>query len=813
MNLTALFLVALVAVGYETALIRYFAVSKWSEYGYWVISIVMFGFALSGVVLALFRDASARKSDVWLSILPSALVITGAVGFYLTCINPFNPLQLQNPATWGGQILYVGLYYIALLPFFFLTGFFISLCFILQPRRIGLVYGFDLAGAALGAALVLAAMHVVHPFVLVPLLLPFLALAGWFVSTPARWTTRLTSIAVLIVAEAALIGGGRPEISDFKAIYAPLHTPDARAVTEIHSPRGVYTLVESFAERVDTDISNNAGMMGIPGPPRTYGLYRDGNRIAALPMAGGASAPYVQATLAAAPYLMIPGARTLLIGASGGFRIAEAKTLGASQIRVLEPEPMLMHALTSGLGPSPAYEVSPVIRVSGSSPLLAGVRGVYDVVDVAADFIDAAEANVVGLTVEAIAGYLSVLAPNGMISLPASIRDFPVYALRLMATLREALLLAGVADPSNHVVAYRSTWGVRVLASKAPWTQERLETLRAFCAERSFDLSWYPGMDVVAARAGIYNDLPTVSLNSGTVSVVSSADAIADEARAILTGTDSPSRQGFNLAPITLDRPFWYALPRLDQIGSIIARIELLPQAEVGVVVNVVVLAQASLIAIIVLMLPVLARARLRAPGAGLVRAVLYFPSLGLGFLFIEICLIDKASLWLNDRTMGFAIVLTAMLLLSGIGSMLADRFRARPERAVAVAGIVVLASVALMLLWLDTLITATLGRGEWERVGLLLIIIAPMSIALGMFFPLGLNGAGDTGYLPWAWALNGAFSVTATPLANLIARDCGYRCVLIGALTLYIVAIIAFPSIRKIPSWKVPSPPSPAGA
>ena len=61
MNLFPLFLVSLAAVGYETALTRYFAVAKWSEYGYWVISIVMVGFALSGVVLALWRDAFARR--------------------------------------------------------------------------------------------------------------------------------------------------------------------------------------------------------------------------------------------------------------------------------------------------------------------------------------------------------------------------------------------------------------------------------------------------------------------------------------------------------------------------------------------------------------------------------------------------------------------------------------------------------------------------------------------------------------------------------------------------------------------------------
>src|SRR5271165_5347268 len=99
MNLVPLFLVSLAAVGYETALTRYFAVAKWSEYGYWVISIVMVGFALSGVVLALFRDALARRSEFLLASLPAALVGAAAAGFWFTAANPFNPLQLQNPAT------------------------------------------------------------------------------------------------------------------------------------------------------------------------------------------------------------------------------------------------------------------------------------------------------------------------------------------------------------------------------------------------------------------------------------------------------------------------------------------------------------------------------------------------------------------------------------------------------------------------------------------------------------------------------------------------------------------------------------------
>ena len=813
MNLLALFFVALAAVGYETALIRYFAVSKWSEYGYWVISIVMVGFALSGVVLAIWRDWFVRWADGWMTWLPPLLVVTAAAGFFLTCINPFNPLQLQNPATWQDQVGYIALYYVSLLPFFFLTGVFISLCFILQSRRIGLVYGFDLTGAALGAGGVLLAMNFVHPFDLVPLLLIWLAVAAFFVAVTARRRAIVAALLALLASEAVLILDGRAEINDFKAIYAPLHTPDAAVMAELRTPRGLYDLLDNFTERVDTDISNNAGMMGIEGPPTAYGLYRDGNRIASLPRPEGLSAPHAKATLAAAPYLLIPGARVLLIGASGGFRIAEAEALGASQVKVIEPEPVLARALLRGLGPSPALPTDPRVRVIPISPLQAGIRGVHDVIDIAPDFLDAMESNVTALTEEAIHGYLQVLAPNGILSLPASIRDFPVYALRLLNTVRSSLLLDGITDPRAHVVIVRSAWSVRILVSRVPWTADRIKRVRAFALERSFDLSWYPGMNVATDRATVFNDLPAVSLDQGTVMVSGPSDAIADEAEAILTGQDTPSRHGFNLAPITLDRPFWYALPRLDQLGTILQRLEILPQPEVGVVVNVAVLAQASVIALLVVLLPVFAAGRLRSSVAGLARAVVFFPCLGLGFLFIEICLIEKASLWLNDRTSGFAIVLTTMLLFSGLGSMAADRFRQRPHRVMTIAGVFIVAWVALAMWGLDALILYCLSDPPLRKVAILVAILAPVSFALGMPFPLGLGRTGDTGYLPWAWGLNGAFSVVATPLANLMAREFGYSRVLLTAALLYALATLTFPAIRKSPAWQSTSSRSPADA
>ena len=123
-------------------------------------------------------------------------------------------------------------------------------------------------------------------------------------------------------------------------------------LAEIRSPKGSYLVVDSFVERLDSDLSNNAGRLGIKGLPRAFGLYQDGNRIAALPREGQPDTAYFAATLDSLPYRLRPGARTLLLGAAGGFRVHEAHGAGASAIEIVEPDTVLRNALVPVWGQS-----------------------------------------------------------------------------------------------------------------------------------------------------------------------------------------------------------------------------------------------------------------------------------------------------------------------------------------------------------------------------------------------------------------------------------------------------------------------------
>jgi hypothetical protein len=179
------------------------------------------------------------------------------------------------------------------------------------------------------------------------------------------------------------------------------------------------------------------------------------------------------------------------------------------------------------------------------------------------------------------------------------------------------------------------------------------------------------------------------------------------------------------------------------------------------------------------------------------VKSIVYFAGLGLGFLFLEILLIEKMAFFLNDRTYAFTVVLSSMLICSGIGSFAAGRYLENPRRGIRMAAGIIAAWILAALVFLDGLLLFALSAPFTAKLALAVAVIAPLAFALGVPFPLGLflfRGE-RSHFLPWAWSMNGAFSVIATPIANLVAVSFGYTVVLILSLLLYGAAVATYPA------------------
>jgi len=80
------------------------------------------------------------------------------------------------------------------------------------------------------------------------------------------------------------------------------------------------------------------------------------------------------------------------------------------------------------------------------------------------------------------------------------------------------------------------------------------------------------------------------------------------------------------------------------------------------------------------LLLPLLAVRDLWREVPSKAPAGVYFAALGLGFMFLEICLIQKLTLFLGYPTYSLTVTLFALLVSSGAGSLLSDRYGVAPR-------------------------------------------------------------------------------------------------------------------------------------
>ncbi len=110
---------------------------------------------------------------------------------------------------------------------------------------------------------------------------------------------------------------------------------------------------------------------------------------------------------------------------------------------------------------------------------------------------------------------------------------------------------------------------------------------------------------------------------------------------------------------------------------------------------------------------------------------------------------------------------------------------------------------ITLMLLFytffLTPILQNTIASPIQLKVLISLLLIGIPSFFKGMMFPLGIRylSGYDPSQTPWAWGINGSFSVISTSLAMLIAVETGFMAVMTIAVICYALAFAVFLSHR----------------
>ncbi|MET0384775.1 MAG: hypothetical protein ABW321_02390, partial [Polyangiales bacterium] len=182
----------------------------------------------------------------------------------------------------------------------------------------------------------------------------------------------------------------------------------------------------------------------------------------------------------------------------------------------------------------------------------------------------------------------------------------------------------------------------------------------------------------------------------------------------------------------------------------------------------------------------------LRVPQAS--RLALYFAALGAGYIMIELALMQKLALLLGDPIFSITIVLGSMLASTGLGSFLSERWSRSPRAALQLLLAFVMVILLGLRLGLDPLVHACLGAPFLVRALVAVAICGVICVCLGQFFPLGLREIDDgaRGFLPWAWSINGGFSVLGSIVTIVLAMAYGFSVVLALAAVVYAIGTLA---------------------
>jgi SAM-dependent methyltransferase len=788
--LISIALISASALAYEILLMRLLSITQWHHFAYMIISLALLGYGVSGTFLALVQDRLKGHFQAAFLINATLFGLTALGSFLLVQSLPFNALELL----WDlKQPLWLLAIYLLLFIPFFCAANCICLSFSEYPEQLHRIYSFDLLGAGAGAIGIIVLLFLLVPMEALKLvsalgLLSALT-ASWEFRAGPRWLKPALGFGMAILLLPGITPGLR--LSEFKGLSQALRVIGARQVDQRSSPLGLLSTVSSptVPFRYVPGLSLNAPA----GPPAQLATFTDGDGISVITRFTGdlAAMEYLDQLTSALPYHLLDQPKVLVLGAGGGTDVLQALYQGASRIDAVELNPQVVELVNDEFADfSGALFTHPrvSVHISEARGYLSGHFDTYDLVQLA--LLDSFSASSAGLyalsenylyTVEALGEILDTLRPGGILAITRWIKLPPRDGLKIFATAAAALERAGVAEPGQQMAMIRGWNTSTLLLSKRVFSAGQVERLRAFSSQRWFDLIHYPGIE--AGEANRYNQLQ---------------QAWFFNASRELLGTEREQffeNYKFNIRPATDNRPYffhflkWRTLPEILSLRGQGG----LPLLEQGYLILVVTLAQAALASLALILLPLwLGKSKAEEGSGGRWRVVVYFFTIGVSFMLIEIAFIQKFILFLSHPLYAVAVVLSAFLVFAGLGSAMSERVSAPVSRPV--AGIVVISLVYLFLL--PPLFQWLMPLHDINKILISTVLIAPLAFLMGMPFPLGLSRVArhSAALIPWAWGINGCASVLSAILATILAIHAGFIAVVLLAVVLYMLAAMTLP-------------------
>lgn len=749
----------------ELALTRIFSVIFYYHFAFLAISIAMFGLGAGGV----YSYAIARKPGgvfrriAWLAGANS-IVTVASLAFLLT---------RQGDA---GALTLAAVYVASALPFFF-AGAIVSLVIAETIERVERVYFFDLIGAAAGCLLLVPLLNAFGgPNTVIIVAMIFSASSAIWFSLAKLPAGRAAGVTLGLALMALLVANARWPFLDVR--YAKGQELRDERFVKWNSFSRIALAPEPGTSRTSIVIDADAAT-GIP----EFDMDRltDANREDLLFQGPGL------------PYVLRPGAKTLIIGPGGGWDVARALASGSTSVLGVEINPIIANTIMRGpfadLSKRLYFRPEVSIEVADGRSAIRRSSERYQVIQ--ATLVDTWASTAAGAfalsennlyTVEAFVDYLNHLTGDGLLVFTRWGFDPPRESLRLLSLGREALARLGEQEPRRHVIVARQGsvegWGAQdtVIIARRPLDPATIDNARKAIERAKMEAVYLPGA-------------------SGT--------PFAD----LLTMRDPAAfyeSYPYAVGPVTDNQPFFFYTVQPRDLWSFLSSAsresaDFKINRAVPLLFSLLGVSLAATVVILILPSLLLGNTIPRQPETRL--SLLYFLFIGMAFILVEIALIQRFVLFLGHPTYALTVIVFSLLVASGTGSYFSPR--ANDQAPILAAAAVV--AVTLAAPWV------TAHGVAWPlalRCLAAVAMIAPAGFLMGMPFPRGLRllEQQNPAAVRWAWSLNAASSVFGSALAIFLAIYLGLRATLLIGAFCYLAAFAAS-RVFKPKSGAVPAP------
>lgn len=762
---TGLFILSGATLALELALVRLLSVTTWYYLAFFAISTAMLGLTCGAVYVYLRPPPTGRDElQRMLARVSTGFALTVPASLVLLCLLPM-PLTRSVMTLFAAIV--TGL--VASAPFFF-TGVGVTIALTRVPLPVGRLYAVDLAGAAAGCVAGLLALETMDTPSAI-LLCGSVGLLAAAAFRPAG-DRRARSIAFGLFAAMVLLaaantqskfairplvvkgGVDRPEqilLERWNSYSRVVVFPPVVAGPQLWGPSPVMPPVE--LEQYDMKIDGAAGTM----------LRR---------ISSPADLEHLEYDVANIAYFLRESGSVCVIGVGAGRDVQSAIAFGRAPILGIELNPVFVDLLTdefrdvAGIAGRP--EVTLVVDEARS--YLARNRVSCDLLQMS--MIDTWAATGAGAfslsenglyTMEAWSLFFRRLSDDGLFTVARFFNPSDLSETARVMSLATAMLLEnGIARPADHLAMVTSGPVSALVLSKRPFTSDELATLHGQVDRLQYGLAYAP-------------DSPSDPLLTNIARSLS-----IDELQATIAG------HRLNLTPPTDNNPYFFNMLRLGNLTEFL-------RAEPGIVRGnlvatgtlVVLIAALTLLTVALVLVPLWLRTDAAPGGRGLIGAgTAYFVAVGAGFMFVELAMIQRLSVFLGHPIYAMGVLLATIIAAAGCGALISERLPI--SRRLPVMSIVAAVLAIVFAFAADSVAQRMEEAGMAARIFVTVLLVIPPGIVMGLFVPVGLRLTRDIhrGETPWYWALNGVVSVLCSALAVLVAITSGVHAnFVVGAL------------------------------